>query len=318
MPAKTHQFHAVPTDKGKRLDHFLAVQLPALSRSRIQHLIRQGHVTLLGHGVASKPGLRLHGDECIRVEEIAPPSRAAVPEPIPLTILYEDDDLVAIDKPAGMVVHVGAGVSRGTVVNALLYHFRQLSALAGPLRPGIVHRLDKNTSGVLLVAKNDETHRHLATQFRRREVEKHYLALVHGKLPRAHDQIRLRVARDLRRRQRMTTRRAVGREAVTDYHVLRELGSFTLVEATLRTGRTHQLRVHFSSIGHPVVGDTLYGAPRLLRLGKHALPTLDRNFLHAARVRFCHPRTGRLVEIVAPLPAGLETFLRQVEALTAG
>lgn len=318
MPARTHEFHAEPADKGKRLDHFLAARLPALSRSRVQDLIRQGYVALVGRGVASKPGLQLRGDECIRVEEIELPPLAAVPEPIPLVILYEDDDLVAIDKPAGMVVHVGAGVSQGTVVNALLYHFRQLSLVGGPLRPGIVHRLDKNTSGVLLVAKNDETHRQLAAQFRRREVEKYYLALVHGKLPRARDQIRLRVARDFRRRQRMTTRRAVGREAVTDYRVLRELDSFTLVEASLRTGRTHQLRVHFSSIGHPVVGDTLYGAPRLLRLGKQSLPTLARNFLHAARVRFCHPRTGQSVEIVAPLPAELEAFLRQLDALTAG
>ncbi len=318
MPAKIHEFDAQPTDKGKRLDQFLTASLPALSRSRVQHLIRQGHVTLIGSGVASKPGLRLRGDECIRVEEIEPPPLAAAPEPIPLIILYEDSDLVAIDKPAGMVVHAGAGVTRGTVVNALLYHFQQLSSLGGPLRPGIVHRLDKNTSGVLLVAKNDETHRQLAAQFRRREVEKHYLALVHGRLPRPRDQIRLRVARDLRRRQRMTTRRAVGREAVTDYRVLRELDSFTLLEASLRTGRTHQLRVHFSSIGHPVVGDTLYGAPRLLRLGNQALPTLARNFLHAARVRFHHPRTGQPVEIVAPLPAELEAFLRRLDPLTAG
>lgn len=310
MPAEAREFQATSADAGARLDRFLVHHLPELSRSHVQMLIRDGCVEVHGHGVVRKPGHRLRGQERVCVEVRARPPLAAFPEEIPLAILYEDDDLIAINKPAGMVVHLGAGVSRATLVNALLHHFRQLSRRGGSERPGIVHRLDKDTSGVLLVAKNDAAHRRLAEQFQRRTIEKHYLALVHGRLPRAQDRIRLRVARDLRRRTRMTTRRAQGREAVTDYRVLRELDGFTLVEAILHTGRTHQVRVHFSALGHPVVGDTLYGAPRQLRVGNRTGPTLNRNFLHAERIRFEHPRTGERMEIVAPLPPELETFLR--------
>ena len=235
---------------------------------------------------------------------------AAVPEAIPLRVLYEDDDLVVVDKPAGMTVHPGAGARSGTLVNALLHRYGRLSSLGGPLRPGIVHRLDKPTSGVLLVAKNDEAHARLAEQFRRRQLEKRYLALVHGRLPRAHDTIRLPVARDLVRRTRMTTRRRQGRAALTEYRVLGSAGGFTLAEALLHTGRTHQIRVHFAALGHPVVGDTLYGAPRELRWGNVTRPTLNRIFLHAARLRFQHPRTGKVVEVRAELPAELEELLR--------
>lgn len=313
MSPRTHEFRAAAADAGKRLDQFLAFHLADLGRSHIQALIRDGSVELVGHGPVRKPGLRLRGGEQVRVEvQPRPPLAAARPEPIPLRILYEDDDLVAVDKPAGMVVHAGAGVTRGTLVNALLHRFRELSRLGGPLRPGIVHRLDKNTSGVLLVAKNDWTHRRLAEQFQRRTIEKRYLVLVHGRLSRAQDRIRLPIARDLRRRTRMTTRRTAGREAVTDYRVLHARANFTLVEAVLHTGRTHQVRAHFSALGHPVVGDTLYGAPRAFRLGTRTLPTLNRNFLHAERVGFDHPRTGQRLEISAPVPPELEAFLREL------
>lgn len=309
MAYQTRRFAVPPEMRGQRLDHYLAANLPAASRTRIQELIRGGHVSVNG-AQAARPSVRLRGGETVAVEVVERPPLEAVPEPIPLSVLYEDEDLVAIDKPAGMVVHVGAGVPRGTLVNALLHHFRRLSSVGGPLRPGIVHRLDKATSGVLLVAKNDESHRHLAAQFSRRQVEKSYLALVHGRLPRGHDVIRLRVARDRVRRTRMTTRRREGRAAETEYQVLKSSSGFTLVEALLHTGRTHQVRVHFSSLGHPVVGDTLYGAPRVLRWDNRSCQTLNRNFLHARRICFRHPRSGEPVEVNAPVPGELGELLQ--------
>ncbi|MFQ5696449.1 MAG: RluA family pseudouridine synthase, partial [Terriglobia bacterium] len=227
-------------------------------------------------------------------------------------VLYEDDHLIAIDKPAGMVVHAGAGRSRGTLVNALLHRFQQLSRVGGSLRPGIVHRLDKGTSGALLVAKTDEAHRLLAEQFRRREIDKRYLALVHGRPRRGRDTIRLPVARDRVRRTRMTTRRRPGREAVTEYRVLQENRGFSLLEVGLRTGRTHQIRVHLAALGHPVVGDTTYGAPRRLHLDNLSLPTLNRNFLHAASLRLRHPITGKPLAVRAALPGELEAWLRRL------
>lgn len=314
MQAGKQEFAATAADAGARLDQFLARRLPTLSRTHIQTLIKKGHVEVVGQGAVSKTGLRLRGGERIRVEVRERPPLAARAEAIPLAILYEDDDFIALNKPAGIAVHLGAGLTGGTIVNALLHHFRQLSTLGGPLRPGIVHRLDKNTSGVLLVAKNDFAHRRLGEQFQQRTIEKHYIALLHGQLPRAQDRIRLRIARDLKRRTRMTTRRpeaSRSREAITHYRVLREFDGFTLVEAVLHTGRTHQIRVHFSALGHPVVGDTLYGAPRLLRLGHRTRPTLNRNFLHAQRIRLFHPRTGEPKEISAPMPPELEEFLRE-------
>ena len=309
MPAKSVTFIVPGGARPQRLDHFLAAQLPEVSRSRLQELVRGGQARVAGDAVR-RPGLRLRGGERIELTLVERPPLAAVPEAIPLRVLYEDDDLLAVDKPAGMTVHPGAGARAGTLVNALLHRYGRLSSAGGPLRPGIVHRLDKPTSGVLLVAKNDEAHARLAEQFRRRQLEKRYLALVHGRLPRAHDTIRLPVARDLVRRTRMTTRRRQGRAALTEYRVLGAAGGFTLAEALLHTGRTHQIRVHFAALGHPVVGDTLYGAPRELRWGNVTRPTLNRIFLHAARLRFQHPRTGKVVEVRAELPAELEELLR--------
>lgn len=310
MPTKTVSFRAPAEARAERLDHFLASELPELSRTHIQHLIREGRLQVDGHS-ARRPGQHLRGGERLVLEIVERPPLQAEPEPIPLRILYEDDDLVAIDKPAGMVMHAGAGQRRGTLVNALLHRYRQLSTLGGPLRPGIVHRLDKLTSGVLLVAKNDQAHRHLAGQFLRREVEKYYLALVHGRLSASKGTISLPVARDRVRRTRMTTRRREGRAALTDYLVLQATAEFTLLEARLHTGRTHQIRVHFSALGRPLVGDTVYGAPRRLRRGNLSEPTLERNFLHAHRLRIRHPRTGRLLDIRSPLPSELTAFLER-------
>ncbi|HVO80204.1 MAG TPA: RluA family pseudouridine synthase [Terriglobales bacterium] len=306
-------------DAGKRLDQFLVTQLAQTSRARVQQLIEQGKV--LVNEAAAKPSLRLRGGERITVvgEVQAPPLRA-MPEEIPLDIVYEDDDLAVVNKPAGMMVHAGAGATedtrnRGTLVNALLHRFGKLSAVGGELRPGVVHRLDKATSGLIVVAKNDDAHRRLAAQFVHRQVKKTYIALVHGWLKQERGTIASRISRDRVRRTRMTTRRSGGREAVTHYTVQRRIdssfGKFTLLELQIDTGRTHQIRVHLASLGHPVVGDTLYGAPRDVR-GKAGSTSLPRNFLHAECLRFQHPRTGVLLSFSRPLPVDLERFLGEI------
>jgi len=316
-----------PEDAGKRLDQFLAAHLD-VSRARVQQLISEQKV--LVNDAAGKPSLKLRGGESIQVlGPAAPPPLRATAEDIPLEIVYEDDDLAIINKPAGMMVHVGAGATedqrnRGTLVNALLHHFASLSGVGGELRPGIVHRLDKETSGLIVVAKNDGAHHKLAAQFARREVKKKYLALVHGWLKKDSGTISASISRDRVRRIRMTTRQSGGREAVSHYSVLRRIaspyGKFTLVEVKIDTGRTHQIRVHMASLGHPIVGDTLYGAPRELRAvrlpGKHENPaaiSLDRNFLHAATLDLAHPRTAAVLSFRSSLPAQLEDFLQRIE-----
>lgn len=309
-------FLAATEDDGIRLDRYLVARLPELSRSRIAELIDEQRVRV--NGRAAKRSHKVAAGERIEIEVLPRPSLDAVPEAIPLEILYEDEDVIVVNKAAGMTIHAGAGATRGTLVNALMHRFKTLSQAGGPLRPGIVHRLDKDTSGVLVVARNDEAHRRLADAFRERRVEKIYVALVHGKLKQESGRIELAVARDLKRRTRMTTRRSPreGRSARTDWQVLARLDGFTLVAAQIHTGRTHQIRVHFSAIGHPVVGDVLYGAPRIVpasRKGAAELPPLGRNFLHAARIRFEHPRrAGEFVEVAAPLPLELRSFLEQL------
>lgn len=308
----------VPSEAaGQRLDHFLAAALPELSRSRLQELIKQGCV-VLGGAVVKRPSLRLRGEEKLAVEVVERPPLRATPEDIPLDILYEDDDLIAVNKPAGMVVHAGAGARQGTLVNALLYHFQQLSTVGGEQRPGIVHRLDKGTSGVILAARTDEAHRKLAAQFTQRTVEKHYIALVHGQMKQQQGRIRLPVARDRVRRTRMTTRYREGRPADTEYKVLESVKGFSLLELRLHTGRTHQIRVHLSSLGRPVAGDRLYGAPGVLRLDNRKRPTLNRNFLHAKQLSFRQPRTDEPVTVSAPLPEELRSLLRELGFRQAG
>ena len=238
-----------------------------------------------------------------------PKAPTSSPKKSPLAVLYEDDDLAVINKPAGIAVHPGAGECSGTLVSALLYRFGALSAIGGPRRPGIVHRLDKGTSGALVIARTDEAHRGLVEQFQERLVEKTYVALLHGRMREHSGRIELPVARDLRRRTRMTTRRRDGRTARTDWTAKLFLGAFTLIEADLHTGRTHQLRVHFSSLGFPVIGDALYGAPRVETVHGTQLPDLGRNFLHAARIRFAHPITGEPLDVRAPLPTELKTYI---------
>ncbi len=326
---------ATPEDAGRRLDQFLAARLDGVSRSRVQELISEEKV-LVNHKPA-KASLKLRGTETITIlgEPQRPPLKA-IAENIPLDIVYEDDDLAVINKPAGMVVHAGAGATdetrnRGTLVNALLHHMPALSVAGGDLRPGIVHRLDKETSGLIVVAKNEEAHRDLAAQFAAREVKKKYIALVHGWMKKDSGTIDQSISRDRVRRTRMTTRRAGGRPAVTHYCVVRRLdsplGKFTMLDVKIDTGRTHQIRVHMAAMGHPVVGDTTYGAPRELR--SHFPPaqkaqgkfthknrendgvpvTLGRNFLHAAELEFRHPRTGETIALKSELPKELDAFL---------
>lgn len=316
-------------DAGKRLDQFLAGRLPGISRARVQELISSGKV-LVNESVSEvKPSLRLRGGE--RIAMLGPPERPpirAIAEEIPLEIVYEDNDLAVINKPAGMMVHAGAGSTedarnRGTLVNALLHHFKSLSGIGGNVRPGIVHRLDKQTSGLIVIAKNDESHRKLAEQFARRQVRKTYIALIHGWLKKDQGTISASISRDRVRRERMTTRYTGGREAVSHYRVTRRLdtpyGKLTLLEIKIDTGRTHQIRVHLASLGHPVVGDTLYGAPAELRptqskrSSSQKRTTLSRNFLHAARLALDQPQTGEKISLESPLPPELQQFLKSVE-----
>src|SRR6202047_4426466 len=248
---------------GQRLDRFLATHLGDISRTHVQTLIDEGRV--LVNGRAKKPSYKLEAGETVAVKIPPPPLPGVEAENIPLDILYEDAYVVVVNKPAGMIVHPGAGADSGTLVAALLHRFeggKGLSTVGGPLRPGIVHRLDKGTSGVIVVALTNEAHLKLIEEFRNRRVQKTYLALLHGKLKGETGTVDLPVARDLKRRSRMTARRRDGREARTDWRVRLRLENFTLVEADLHTGWTHQIRVHFSALSSPVVRDTLYSAPR--------------------------------------------------------
>jgi 23S rRNA pseudouridine1911/1915/1917 synthase len=314
--------HTVPPEAaGQRLDAWLATQLENVSRARVQLLLSESKV--LVNGAPAKPSLKLRGGESVEIlGEPTPPPLRATPEDIPLDIVYEDADLSVVNKPASMMVHAGSGATddarnRGTLVNALLSHYQQLSTTGGPLRPGIVHRLDKQTSGLILVAKDDSTHRKLGEMFSQRQVAKTYLALLHGHLKKDDTTVTLPIARDVIRRTRMTTRRADGRTAISHFRVLERItspyGPFTLVQVRIETGRTHQIRVHAQSLGHPVVGDTLYGAPHLI---PNLTPDLqlNRNFLHAAHLSLTHPQTRKPLDIDAPLPEELEKFLKAIHA----
>ena len=345
-------FHAAEEDAGLRLDHYLVARIPDVSRVRVQQLVEQGKV--LVNERPAKASLKLKGSEQIEViGTVAPAPLKAFPEDIPVAVVFEDKELAVVNKPAGMVVHASSGSAEdarnhGTLVNALLFRFNRLSDIGGELRPGIVHRLDKDTSGLMVVAKNDVAHRKLVEQFSSRQVHKTYLALVHN-WPKADEgTVDDPIGRDPRNRTRMSVAGIEPRAAVSHYKVIERLltpyGRFALVEVRIETGRTHQIRVHLSSIGHPIVGDTLYGAPQILlpntlareRQGNAissrteakkarahgesaATLSLARNFLHAAHLNFIHPKSGKAVEFDAGLPEDLQSFLeklrRSAEAL---
>jgi len=325
------QFSISSEEVGQRLDRVVAANCPDLSRTRAQELIEEGLVRV--NGKATKDSHKVRAGDMIEVELQPRPALSAEAEAIPLDVLYEDDDVIAINKPAGMMVHAGAGNSHGTLVNALLGRGQALAGTGDPLRPGIVHRLDKETSGIVLVAKNDLAHAKLSEAFRQRTVQKTYVALAEGILKEDRGRIDLAISRDPNRRTRMTAKRTnllpTARPARTDWRVLARIDATTLMEVQLHTGRTHQIRVHFSELRHPIVGDTLYGAHGQLHVGRTTLPALGRNFLHAAKITFAQPYTGRVIQLQAPLPPPLIGYLhrlasaageemRRIDAVLAG
>lgn len=286
-------FHITPAQAGERLDRFATAQLPGLSRSRVQALILSGDILLNGASARASEALKAGDEIAVRIPESAPFTELQA-EDIPLVILHEDSDLVVIDKPAGLVVHPGAGNATGTLVQALLHHCKDLSGIGGVERPGIVHRLDKETSGCLVIAKNDFAHQSLAAQFAGRTVEKTYLAIVEGTLRRGSGVIEAAIGRHRSNRQKMAVDlTGKGREAVTNYRVLAAADGLSLVECQPKTGRTHQIRVHLKHLGHPLAGDPVYG-----RRGR-----FERHLLHAWKLAFDHPRSGERVAFTSPVPA---------------
>ncbi|HTG81025.1 MAG TPA: RluA family pseudouridine synthase [Geobacteraceae bacterium] len=300
----------------ERLDSFIARSLREVTRSTVQRLIEEGLVTV--DGASSKASLKLRGGERITVL-IPPPKMAeAVAEEIPLEVLYEDGDLVVVNKPPGMVVHPGAGTSGGTLVNALLAHCRDLSGIGGTLRPGIVHRIDKDTSGVLVVAKNDRAHQSLSDQFKEHTIKRVYLALVFGSPKGDKGRIEAAIGRHPVDRKRMSGKSGRGKHAVTHWQVLGRFGGITLLRLRLETGRTHQIRVHLSEAGHPLVGDPVYGGSgRLAGINdpqlKALIRELDRQALHAKTLGFIHPTTGEYLEFDTDLPEDMARIIAYLE-----
>jgi len=296
---------------GVRLDNFLTSLLPDQSRSNVQRLIKDGHVT--GPSSALRASTPVRSGQTYTVD--IPPPAASIPEPeaLPLRIIFQDRHLVVLDKPAGMVVHPAAGHTGGTLVNALLHHVKDLSGIGGETRPGIVHRLDRGTSGVMVVAKTDRAHQELSRQFSDREVEKEYVALVWG-VVQSGRRIDAAIGRDPVDRQKMSTRARRARHAVTRVTFARHFQGVSLLKVAIATGRTHQIRVHLSAIGHPIVGDATYGGVHR-RTAAHlrAVQRLERPFLHSARLVFSHPADGRRVEFDSPLPPDLQRVLDDIE-----
>lgn len=303
-----------PECAGKRVDRFVSERDLGLSRAQTQRLILEEQVKIDGRPV--KPNARVRAGQEIVVVIPEPAPASALPEPIPLDIVFEDPDLLVINKPAGLVVHPAVGSRSGTLVNALLHHCRDLSGIGGVERPGIVHRLDKGTSGLLIVAKNDAAHRHLSQQIRNRHVKRQYLALVEGKPDRLRGRVEAPIGRHATQRVKMAVVPRGGRPAVTHYEVLKVLGGFSLLRLTLDTGRTHQIRVHMAHLGHPVAADPTYGKRRPGLRGRTSRQeiALDRPFLHAYRLEFTHPRSGAPLAFEIPLPPDLERVLNGLEA----
>ncbi|MHB0977164.1 MAG: RluA family pseudouridine synthase [Candidatus Aquicultorales bacterium] len=301
----TLRLRVSPEQAGKRLDAVLAFEDVVTSRNFAQRLIESGNVLVDGKVVDKHYKLR----EGQLIEGVIPPPAEleVEPEDIPLDVKFEDSDLIVLSKPAGMVVHPAHGHYSGTLVNALMAHTKDLSGIGGVLRPGIVHRLDKDTSGLMLVAKNDFCHQALSRALKDRRISRSYMALVHGRFRETEGRVEAPIGRSARDRQRMAVHAPVAREAVSRYRVLEELGDYTLVEVSLETGRTHQIRVHMAHVHHPVVGDPVYGHRRERKeLG------LGRQFLHAYKIRFSHPRTGRELEFLDDLPDDLATVLEKL------
>jgi 23S rRNA pseudouridine1911/1915/1917 synthase len=298
--------HVTPDEAGRRLDAWLAARRPELSRARWQDLIKDGHV--LVNDAPRKANYAVRGGDAVAFEVPAARPTALAAEDIPLDVLYEDGDLLVINKPPGLVVHPAPGHDAGTLVNALLHRCKDLAGIGGERRPGIVHRLDRDTSGALVVAKNEAAMAHLAAQFKNRSVAKEYVALVQGAVARKSGRIATLIGRSPRDRKKMSARVTRGRDAVSNYEVVEQFESAALVRVRIETGRTHQIRVHMAHLGHPVLGDEAYGRART----HDSIPSLPRQMLHAERIAFRHPRTGVDLRIEAPWP---EDFRTAVEAL---
>lgn len=309
---RTETFHVTPELAGIRADIALSRVLEGQTRSQVKRLIEEGNVVIEGEPI--KSSRKLEQGEEVRVRIPPPESLEAEPEEIPLSVLYEDEDLIVIDKPAGMTVHPGAGVKRGTLVNALLFRCKDLSGIGGKIRPGIVHRLDKNTSGVMVVAKNDMSHDSLVRQFKDRTVKKKYIAVVEGAVKKDSGSFSSKIGRHPTHRVKMSSKAASGRESLTNWKVLKRFEKAALVEAEPKTGRTHQIRVHFSENGHPIVADELYGHKkhRTSRLDR-AAKAIGRQALHASGLGFTHPRTGKFMEFTAPVPEDMKKALNILE-----
>ncbi len=313
------EFYFEPGQSVERLDRFLARVLPQLSRSQLKKLIE--HQQIVVDGAVIKAGLRLRGGEKVQVSIPQPEQVDTCAEDLPLDILYEDSDLIVINKVAGMVVHPACGHGSGTLVNALLFHCHDLSGVGGELRPGIVHRLDKDTSGVMVATKNDVTHNHLAAQFKEHSVKRRYVALVHGQVQKDSGLVDSPIGRHPIHRKKMSSKCREGRRAVTHWKVLRryDLDRLSFLELRLETGRTHQIRVHFSELNLPLIGDPLYGnrtranAINDLEL-RQSVQGFNRQALHARLLGFIHPRSGEYVEFSSPIPSDFAELLAQLDA----
>jgi 23S rRNA pseudouridine1911/1915/1917 synthase len=298
-------------DDGNRLDRALATHLPEHSRSFIAKLIEDGRV-ILGDAVARRPSVRVTAGQIASLDVPLPAPSSAASQEMPLAVLFEDDDLIVIDKPAGLVVHPSAGHADQTLVNALLFHVHDLSGIGGELRPGIVHRLDKDTSGVMVIAKNDDAHRKLSAAWRTDAVRKEYIAIVYGTAQKSEGTIDAPIARDPRNRKRMAIV-AGGRRAITDYAVIEQLRHASVVRCRLYTGRTHQIRVHLKSIGHPIIGDPIYSGPQWRgipdKILQKAIASVKRQALHAAVLQIPHPTAGEAMRFTAPLPEDMRNLI---------
>lgn len=296
------------SEKGERIDICLAKRT-GLTRSRIQRLINEGYILVNDKQV--KQNYRLKGNEAIRINLPAEEPEGLIPEPIPIDILYKDDYIAVVNKPSNMVVYPAAGHRRGTLMNALAYHLDKFATIGTPLRPGVVHRLDKDTSGVMVIATNDRAYYDLVEQFRKRTITRRYIALVYGSLKDDEGEIAKPIGRSESNRKKMSTVTRRGKEAVTRWRVLRRFNHATLIEVRLGTGRTHQIRVHFSYIGHPVLGDRTYGRKTELFVGKKRV-AFPRQMLHAETLGFRHPVTGEYMEFTSPIPEDMESILNKL------
>ncbi len=310
MPTQDLRFVVGEEENPARVDKYLSSILPDISRNFLQKLIESGSVLVNGKKVKSHRQVKVGDVLDLHVPE--PVALDVEPEDIPLETLYEDANLLVINKSPGIVVHPAPGHLRGTIVNALLFHAKDLSSINGVLRPGIVHRLDKDTSGCLLIAKNDQAHRSLAAQFENRTVKKEYLALVNGQMVQRSGVIDMRIGRHLVERKKMSVRPSGGREAKTFYECLEEINGCTLLSLKPTTGRTHQLRVHLAAMGFPILGDLQYGSRRRQRIIPVPIP---RQMLHAHALVFCHPSTGKIMECIAPLPADMQEVLSALRGM---